>query len=76
MQTARVFQSEDFQEVRLPKNIHLHGDKVEVFERDGDIVLREIPQNLGRAFVLLTQFSDDFFEDGRKDTPPQKREDL
>ena len=30
-------------------------------------------ENIREAFSILTQFSDDFFADGRQDTPPQKR---
>jgi antitoxin VapB len=74
MRTTKVFQSGNSQAVRLPKDFQLHSDKVEIFRKNGDIVLREIPQNLVRAFELLTQMPNDFFENGREDMPPQDRE--
>lgn len=33
-------------------------------------------KNLVKAFELLTQLPDDFFAEGRKDPPPQEREDF
>jgi antitoxin VapB len=47
---------------------------VEIFKRNNELVIREISKNLVSAFELLTQITDDFFAEGRKDLPPQKRE--
>ena len=74
MKTTKVFKSGNSQAVRLPKEFQLNGEKVEIFKRNGDVVIREIPKNLARAFELLTQLPNDFFAEGRKDLPPQKRE--
>jgi antitoxin VapB len=74
MRTTKVFQSGNSQAVRLPKDFQLHSAEVEIFRRDGDIVLREIPKNLAHAFELLTKMPKDFFEEGRSDEPPQDRE--
>jgi len=74
MQTAKVFTSGNSQAVRLPKNCRFSGEEVEIIKRGDEIVLREIPQNLAKAFELLTQLSDDFFEDGREDDKPQERD--
>ena len=74
MKTTKVFKSGNSQAVRLPKEFQLNGEKVEIFKRNGDVVIREIPKNLTRAFELLTQLPNDFFAEGRKDLPPQKRE--
>lgn len=74
MRMTKVFKSGNSQAVRLPKDFQFNSDCVEIFRRDGDVVIREIPQNLSRAFELLTQLSDDFFPQGRKDTPPQERD--
>lgn len=72
MQTTRIFKSGNSLAVRLPVGFQLRGDRVEIFRHGNEIVLREIPQNLGEAFALLQQLPDDFFEDGKKDTPPQQ----
>lgn len=74
MKTTKVFKSGNSQAVRLPKEFQLKGEEVEIFKRNGDVVIREIPKNLARAFELLTQLPNDFFAEGRKDLPPQKRE--
>lgn len=41
-----------------------------------DVIIREKPKNLKHAFELLADMPNDFFSDERKDTFPQKREDL
>lgn len=74
MQITKVFKSGNSQAVRLPKEFQIHSEKVEIFRREGDIIIREIPETLGKAFSLLTQFPEDFFEEDRKDTPPQDRD--
>ncbi len=74
MKITKVFKSGNSQAVRIPKEFLLQGEEVEIFKRNGDVVIREIPQNLARAFTLLTQLPDDFFAEGRKDLPPQERE--
>ncbi len=74
MRTTKIFISGNSQAVRIPKEFHLNGDEVEIFKRNDDIVIREKPKNLLRAFKLMTQLPDDFFAEGRKDKPPQKRD--
>jgi antitoxin VapB len=75
MATAKVFKSGNSQAVRLPKEFRVASDEVEIFRRGDEIVLRERPRNLSRAFELLSALPDDFLED-RKDDPPQEREGL
>lgn len=74
MGTTKIFKSGNSQAVRIPKEFHLNGDEVEIFRRNNDIVIREKPNNLLRAFKLMTQLPDDFFAQGRKDEPPQERD--
>ncbi len=74
MKRAKVFKSGNSQAVRLPKEFAFKGKEVEILQRDKELILREIPQNLGKAFKLLTQLPKDCFTGKRKDTKPQKRE--
>ncbi len=74
MRTTKVFKSGNSQAVRLPKDFQLNSEEVEIFKRNGEVVIREIPKNLARAFELFTQLSGDFFAEERKDLPPQERE--
>jgi antitoxin VapB len=74
MATTRVFKSGNSQAVRLPKEFSVRSKRIEIFRRGGEIVLREPAKGLSRAFDLLTELPDDFLAAGRKDGPPQTRE--
>jgi len=74
MKFAKIFKSGNSQAVRLPKEFQFHSKEVEIFKRNDDIVLREKPKNLKRAFELLASMPNNFFEHGREDRLPQERE--
>lgn len=76
MATARIFQSGNSQALRLPKEFRFTSDRVEIFRRGDEIVLRETPVNAAAIFDALTALPDDFMPDGREDLPPQERESL
>ena len=76
MRKTKVFKSGNSQAVRLPKEFQIAETEVEIFHRGEEIILRKKPQNLVRAFELLTSLPEDFFAEGRTDNPPQQREDL
>ena len=71
---TKIFKCGNSQAVRLPKDFQLKGEIVEIFKKNKDIVIREIPQNLSKAFTLLTLMPNDFFNDGREDEKPQERD--
>ncbi len=73
--TTRIFKSGNSLAIRIPKEFHLNDQQeVEVFQREGELVIRLIPKNLAIAFRLLSSFPEDFFQDGRVDLPPQNRD--
>ncbi|WP_026872165.1 antitoxin [Inquilinus limosus] len=74
MPTARVFRSGNSQAVRLPKQFRFEGQEVEIFRRGDEVVLREKPRGMARAFELLASLPDD--TEGRDDLPPQSRDEL
>ncbi|MGK9234266.1 AbrB/MazE/SpoVT family DNA-binding domain-containing protein [Inquilinus limosus] len=74
MPTARVFRSGNSQAVRLPKQFRFEGQEVEIFRRGDEVVLREKPHGMARAFELLASLPDD--TGGRDDLPPQSRDEL
>jgi antitoxin VapB len=76
MTRARVFTSGNSQAVRLPKEFRFLAKEVEIFRRGDEVVLREKPRGLERAFELLTSLPDDFYAEERSDLPPQKRKGL
>ena len=76
MSYARIFQSGNSQAVRLPKEFRLNADKVEIFRRGDEIVLREIPVSASAIFDALSSLPPDFMSEVRNDTPPQERDAL
>jgi antitoxin VapB len=71
---ARIFQSGNSQAVRLPKAFRINADRVEIFRRGNEIVLREQPVNATAIFDALAELPAGFMDEGREDTPPQPRE--
>lgn len=71
---ARVFQSGNSQAVRLPQAFRFDVDRVEIFRRGDEIVLRPLPSDAGGIFDALRELPADFLADGRDDAPPQDRE--
>jgi antitoxin VapB len=76
MTKARIFKSGNSQAVRLPKEFRFKVKEVEISRRGDEIILREPKHSLADAFDALTSMPEDFFADGRKDDPPQERENL
>jgi len=74
MKVTKVFKCGNSQAVRLPREFRIASNEVEIFKRNGDIIVREIPKNLARAFELLTNLPDDFFSHDRTDEKPQERD--
>jgi antitoxin VapB len=74
MTTVKIFQSGNNQVLRLPKQFRFNSDRVEIFRRGDEIVMREAPVNAAAIFDVLTDFPDDFMCSGREDFPPQECE--
>jgi antitoxin VapB len=74
MKTATVVTENDGQIVRLPADIHLEGDEVQVKQIGQSVVLTPIPVSPWQPLLdSLDQFSDDFMEE-RSQPVDQKRE--
>jgi antitoxin VapB len=67
MATAKVFKSGNSQALRLPRQFRFDGTEVEIFRRGDEIVLREKPRTMARAFEILSNL--DLALD-RRATPP------
>lgn len=74
MSKARVFKSGNSQAVRLPKEFRFEVDKVEIFRRGDEVVLRERPASALAIFEALADLPEDFMSEDRSDSPPQERE--
>ena len=73
MVTTRVFKSGNSQAVRIPKEFQFDVDEVEIIRRGDELIIRPKKDNIADFFDLITEFSDDFMQDGREDPPPQER---
>ncbi|MEK6787807.1 MAG: type II toxin-antitoxin system VapB family antitoxin [Pseudomonadota bacterium] len=71
---ARVFQSGNSQAVRLPREFRFDVDRVEIFRRGDEVVLRPLPADASFIADVLREMPADFMVDGRDDTPPQERD--
>ncbi len=60
MQSAKIFQSGDYQVVRLPKKYRLEGDRVFIKWVGNVLVLIPEQASWQTLFDSLSQFSDDF----------------
>jgi antitoxin VapB len=76
MGTARVFKSGNSQAVRLPKEFRFKSKEVEIFRRGDEVVLREKPANMARAYELILSLPDDLEIHDRDNDLPQEREGL
>ena len=71
---ARIFQSGNSQAVRLPREFRFDVDRVEIFRRGDEVVLRPLPADASFIADVLREMPADFMVDGRDDTPPQERD--
>lgn len=72
MITTRVFRSGNSQAVRIPREFRFATEEVEIYRRDGEVVLREVPRGLEQAYDLIAALPDDFLDE-LADPPPQER---
>ena len=79
---TRIFKSGNSQAVRIPAELRLAADRVEISRTpDGDLVIHPLPEDRGTALLrALAGFADDFvaaLEEDRAESPPmQDREGL
>jgi hypothetical protein len=52
----------------------IQGDVIEMIKKNKVTNLPKPPRSLAEALRDLPKCSDDFFAEGRKDTPPQERD--
>lgn len=69
MARTRVFRSGNSQAVRIPRQFCFSASEVEISRRNGEIVLREKPQDLGSMLRDLPPLPRNFLS-GVNDPPP------
>ncbi len=65
MKTAKVFKSGNSQAVRIPKELHIDDEEVEIRRKGRAIVLEPRKRSWTSLFESLGKFTDDFMAEGR-----------
>lgn len=60
MATARLFNLGNSQAVRIPARFRMKAREVEIFERDGDLVLRPKAENAAEFFARIRAMGGDW----------------
>ena len=76
METAKVFQNGNSQAVRLPKAFRFLSNEVKIYKQGNRVILEPLESTWDPLFESLSEFPDDFFEDGRHQPGMQERESL
>ena len=74
MKTAKVFWSGNSQAVRIPKELHIEADEVEIRKRGDTLLLRPKAASWAPLLGSLERFSHDFMKGRRKQPRLDKRE--
>lgn len=72
--TAKLFQNDSSQAVRLPKAFRIPGNEVKIFKKGNQVILEPIETIWDSFFDSLNEFAEDFMKDGREQPAMQKRE--
>jgi antitoxin VapB len=76
MATAKLFQNGSSQAVRLPKEFRIPGNEVKIYKHGNQVILEPIEMTWDALFESLSEFPEDFMQDGRNQPDMQKREDF
>jgi antitoxin VapB len=71
MAKARVVWSGNRQIILLPPEFRISNREVEIFRRGDEIILREKPRGMARAFELIAGLPDDFMAMGVRTPRPR-----
>ncbi len=74
METAKLFKNGSSQAVRLPKTFRIPGNEVKIFKKGKQVILEPIETTWDLFFESLSEFPEDFMQDGRNQPVMQKRE--
>jgi len=74
METAKLFHNGNSQAVRLPKEFRIPGNEVKIFKKGNQVILEPIETTWDPLFESLSEFPEDFMQEGRNQPGMQKRE--
>lgn len=74
MNTAKLFKTGRSQAVRLPKEYRMSGSEVRIHKEGNKIILEPLDISWDSLLTSLSEFPDDFMENGREQPEMQERE--
>ena len=73
---TKVFNSGNSQAVRIPKEMRLKTDNVHIKQWGSSLIISQKPHNWDLFFASLSDFSDDYLSEGRKQPKLEVREEI
>jgi len=73
MDTAKIFINGSSQAVRLPKKYRFKSDRVLIFKRDNEVILKEQPLSWDEFFAEPSVFGEDYLDERDNDIPQERK---
>ncbi len=74
MNTAKLFKTGRSQAVRLPKEFRMSGTEVRIRKEGNKVILEPLDVTWESLLSSLSEFPDDFMENGREQPDMQERD--
>ncbi len=74
MEKAKLFRNGNSQAVRLPKEFRIPGNEVRIYKKGKQIIIEPLEMTWDVLFESLSDFPEDFLQEGRNQPAAQKRE--
>jgi antitoxin VapB len=74
MNTAKLFKTGRSQAVRLPKEFRMSGTEVRIHKEGNKVILEPLDATWDSLLASLSEFPDDFMENGREQPDMQERD--
>lgn len=74
MMEAKIFQSGNSNVVRTRNEFPFNATPDDILQRPDEVLLKQIPKNLGVVFELFANMPSDFLAGGRDNAIPKERE--
>lgn len=76
MGKAKLFQNGNSQAVRLPKEFRIPGNMVKISKKGKQIIIEPLEMTWDVLFESLSDFPEDFLQEGRNQPAAQNRKDF
>jgi antitoxin VapB len=76
MEKAKLFRNGSSQAVRLPKEFRISGNEVKIYKKGKQIIIEPLEMTWDAFFESLSDFPEDFLQEGRNQPAAQTREEV